>query len=207
MCWRDSVCVSTRGGSQFPSVLLQPLGHLSTLESTSCERPPTMIAHAGGFRSLPRILFAFRGFGAPDTEERANCVRPLSVPRSLRAFPRAACCTKVARDAMRCDSLHRTMFDAAHPRSGLSPAILSPECAEHEGTKARRNPLTTEFSCLRDFVFRAIGVANERSRSLIRSQRDHRIDARRAPRRDEARDEPDRTKHRCGCDNHCRIQC
>ena len=30
----DLVCVSTRGGSRFPSVLLQPLGHLSALEST-----------------------------------------------------------------------------------------------------------------------------------------------------------------------------
>jgi hypothetical protein len=27
--WWDLICLSTRGGSQFPSVLLQPLGHLS----------------------------------------------------------------------------------------------------------------------------------------------------------------------------------
>jgi len=27
--WWDLLCVSTRGGSQFPSVLLQPLGHFS----------------------------------------------------------------------------------------------------------------------------------------------------------------------------------
>src|SRR6476659_2619895 len=36
--WWASVCVSTRGRNQFPSVLLQPLGHLSALESTSCKR-------------------------------------------------------------------------------------------------------------------------------------------------------------------------
>ena len=36
VCWKDLVCVSTRGRSRFPSVLLQPLGHLSALESTIC---------------------------------------------------------------------------------------------------------------------------------------------------------------------------
>ena len=38
MRWWDLVCVSTRGRSQFPSVLLQPLGHLSALESTSYDQ-------------------------------------------------------------------------------------------------------------------------------------------------------------------------
>jgi hypothetical protein len=32
------MCVSTRERNQFPSVLLQPLGHLSALESMTCER-------------------------------------------------------------------------------------------------------------------------------------------------------------------------
>ena len=29
VCWKDSLCVSTRGGSRFPSVLDRPLRHLS----------------------------------------------------------------------------------------------------------------------------------------------------------------------------------
>ena len=49
-------------------------------------RETKIIAHAGGFRSLPRILFAVTGFGAHDTDVRANCVRPLNVPRSLTAI-------------------------------------------------------------------------------------------------------------------------
>src|SRR6185503_15986882 len=36
--WWVLMSVSTRGGTRFPSVLLQPLGHLSALESTVCER-------------------------------------------------------------------------------------------------------------------------------------------------------------------------
>jgi len=56
------------------------------LESTICERRTTIIAHAGGSRSLRRILFAVTGFGAHDTDVRANCVRPLNVPRSLTAI-------------------------------------------------------------------------------------------------------------------------
>jgi hypothetical protein len=39
--WCVSVCVSTRDRNLFPSVLLQPLGHLSDLESTTCERSDT----------------------------------------------------------------------------------------------------------------------------------------------------------------------
>ena len=33
--------------TRFPSVRLQPLGHLSTLESTSCERPDIRLSHVG----------------------------------------------------------------------------------------------------------------------------------------------------------------
>jgi len=42
--WWDFVCVSTRGGSQFPSVLLQPLGDLSYIADTRT------IFHAAGHR-------------------------------------------------------------------------------------------------------------------------------------------------------------
>ena len=69
------------------------------LESTVCERRTTIIAHAGGSRSLRRILFAVTGFGAHDTDVRANCVRPLNVPRSLTAIYSASG-LKAARNAM-----------------------------------------------------------------------------------------------------------
>ena len=52
MRWWVSVCVSTRERNQFPSVLLQPLGHLSALESTICERPAIRIA-----QNLPSRIF------------------------------------------------------------------------------------------------------------------------------------------------------
>src|SRR5262245_18563029 len=40
--WWDVMCVSTRGRSRFPSVLLQPLGHLSVqVESTVYRRAAT----------------------------------------------------------------------------------------------------------------------------------------------------------------------
>ena len=58
------MCVSTREGNQFPSVLLQPLGHLSALESTTCEQSPEIIAHAVDFRDLSRIPFAISEFDA-----------------------------------------------------------------------------------------------------------------------------------------------
>src|SRR4051812_8646025 len=37
LSWWDFVCVSTRGPNRFPSVLLQPLGHLSVLRISSLQ--------------------------------------------------------------------------------------------------------------------------------------------------------------------------
>jgi len=61
----DFVCVSTRGGSQFPSVLLKPLGHLSV--------------------SLESIAY-----GRMDEPGNPNYVRPPNVLRSLTATRRDA---------------------------------------------------------------------------------------------------------------------
>jgi hypothetical protein len=60
-------CASARAENQFPSVLLQPLGHLSTLESTAYERSQGIIAYAGDFRDLPRITFALSEFEARES--------------------------------------------------------------------------------------------------------------------------------------------
>jgi hypothetical protein len=60
--WCDLVCVSTREGVQFPSVLLQPLGHLSV-----------------SFESA-----VYRLVDEPaNLNCGANCVRPPNAPRSL----------------------------------------------------------------------------------------------------------------------------
>jgi hypothetical protein len=56
---------------RFPSVLLQPLGHLSALESTTCERPKGIIAHAGALRAPSRITFGFSKFDGRETRRAA----------------------------------------------------------------------------------------------------------------------------------------
>jgi len=45
--WWVLLCVATRERNRFPSVLLQPLGHLSAWESTSCERSETRLSQNG----------------------------------------------------------------------------------------------------------------------------------------------------------------
>src|SRR5918995_5681066 len=46
----------------FPSVLLQPLGHLSvSLESTTCKRSVRFIAHVGDILARPRNTFTMNG--------------------------------------------------------------------------------------------------------------------------------------------------
>jgi len=52
------VCLSDREEIRFPSVLLQPLGHLSALESTSCERRTTLIVNCEGPPNLLGSLAA-----------------------------------------------------------------------------------------------------------------------------------------------------
>jgi hypothetical protein len=58
-----SVCVTERGRIQFPSVLLQPLGHLSA--------------------SLESVVY-----GPVAEPETSNCVRPPNVPRALTVICR-----------------------------------------------------------------------------------------------------------------------
>src|SRR3954464_9924451 len=88
MRWWDLVCVSTRERSQFPSVLLQPLGHLSVcLESavyrlvaepanpncdTDCDRPP----------NVPRSLTGIRPARRPKPPVATVRLRPSSIERS-----------------------------------------------------------------------------------------------------------------------------
>ena len=71
---------------RFPSVPDRPLQHLSALESTSCSRLGTIIAHAGASRVLPQNPFGFSGFDELDTRRACECVRPLNDPRSLTAI-------------------------------------------------------------------------------------------------------------------------
>jgi hypothetical protein len=87
VCWCDFVCVSPRGGNRFPSVLLQPLGHLSALELTICGRPGIGIAQNPPSRisdlicRMPPTIYR----DAHDIV-RADCVRPSNVVRSLVAI-------------------------------------------------------------------------------------------------------------------------
>jgi hypothetical protein len=60
--WWDSVCVSTRERIRFPSVLLQPLGHLSVSLESVVYGPVVEPVHPNCVR---------------------NCVRPPNVPRTL----------------------------------------------------------------------------------------------------------------------------
>ena len=43
--WWDFVCVSTRGQSRFPSVLLQPLGHLSVFKINDLRAVGIRLSH------------------------------------------------------------------------------------------------------------------------------------------------------------------
>ena len=58
-----------RRRTRFPSVLLQPLGHLSALESKIYEQSPKIITHADDFRDHLRIPFAVNEFGAQSARE------------------------------------------------------------------------------------------------------------------------------------------
>jgi hypothetical protein len=53
-------------------------------------RETKIIAHAAASDHFLGSCLPVTGFGAHDTDVRANCVRPLNVPRSLRRFTRAA---------------------------------------------------------------------------------------------------------------------
>ena len=59
--WWDLVCVSTRGRSRFPSVRLQPLGHLS--------------------------VFRINNFQARPDREHGDCNKSFNMPAPLRACP------------------------------------------------------------------------------------------------------------------------
>jgi hypothetical protein len=79
------VSLGKRVRNRSPSVLLQPLGHLSALESRAYEQSPEIIAHADDFRDLPRVPFAISEFDAHEPERARDCVRPLNMPGSLTA--------------------------------------------------------------------------------------------------------------------------
>ena len=68
---------------RFPSVPDRPLQHLSALESTSCGDDAEIIAHVGASRMLLEIPLRISDFDALDLAERANCVKPPNVARSL----------------------------------------------------------------------------------------------------------------------------
>jgi len=91
-CWRVrwcvSACVSERERNQFPSVLLQPLGHLSALESMGYKRLGKDYRTRLATSQLSSITFAFSGLARTTTGIAGNCVKPRNVSRFIQ---RAAC--------------------------------------------------------------------------------------------------------------------
>ena len=77
----------SRPSLRFPSVLLQPLGHLSTLESTNCGRSDVRLSHVGSeFLGFCDGIWIQRFTAAASRIGRGNCVRPRNLLRSLRAI-------------------------------------------------------------------------------------------------------------------------
>ncbi len=71
--WRDLLCVSTRDRNLFPSVLLQPLGHLSVqVESTTCSGCAPIIARARAMRASSSIPFVLSALAAINSAYRAE---------------------------------------------------------------------------------------------------------------------------------------
>jgi hypothetical protein len=77
------MCVCERGRKQCPSVLLQPLGHLSVFRINDLRTVSIRLSHT--FASLRTLLdhVWIERFAASRGDAATNCVRPSSVLRSL----------------------------------------------------------------------------------------------------------------------------
>ena len=85
--WWDLVCVSTREGNQFPSVLLQPLRHLSVFRINNYERSDFRLSHVGcKFLVFRDGIWIQRFTAAASKIGRGSCVRPANLLRSLTAI-------------------------------------------------------------------------------------------------------------------------
>ena len=96
MRWWVSMCVRTRERNQFPSVLLQPLGHLSvSLESTACSVSSELFHTSSLIPSAAAITFGFRELKCIDDRSgRKLCKTPkcgVSTYGDSRWWPAGVC--------------------------------------------------------------------------------------------------------------------
>ena len=69
--WWDLMCVSTRERIQFPSVLLQPLGHLSVFKINDLRAACSRLSHTPAlFPGADAITFAFSGLNSTEVGPR-----------------------------------------------------------------------------------------------------------------------------------------
>ena len=84
-----SVSLSERRHVRFPSVLLQPLGHLSVFRINNLRAVCNRLSHTSALLpTFDAIVFGFSELKRTDNALRRNCVRPLNVVRSLTAIQR-----------------------------------------------------------------------------------------------------------------------
>ena len=141
-----SVCVTERGRNQFPSVLLQPLGHLSvSFESavyrlvaeptnpncdTDCDRPRMWREHVRGFgllgdpkppeRNRPTPAFQYRTQGGIPVR-----LKPLSLTRptaNRRLHDRPTLAPRVTRSSSSCSNV--STIASAAPEAGSVESFL-----------------------------------------------------------------------------------
>ena len=86
MRWWDLVCVSTRERNRFPSVLLQPLGHLSVFRINDL-RAAVNDYRTRRVRTPPetRSPVVSATCGERGRLSTVDCVRPPNLPRSLKS--------------------------------------------------------------------------------------------------------------------------
>ena len=85
MRWWDLVCVSTRGGSLFPSVLLHP-PPLALRSSRALARCLAVAASPVGGQPLGHLSIENQQLAVATGPNRGDCDTSPNVPRSLYAF-------------------------------------------------------------------------------------------------------------------------
>ena len=75
------MCVSTRGRNQFPSVLLQPLGHLSVFRINELQTAQNRLSHTPTtLPALTSITFVFSGLKRTEDEHRKESCKTSESP-------------------------------------------------------------------------------------------------------------------------------